>query len=569
MTTTESLELLKKIPAEEEDTNFVSRLGEVEATAEKTEEETGQSRTGLEESPEETPENSLFQFHRESPKAMESPKAEARQSKTPSDEAVENPRHYLEENNSFLSRRSKNPVSPRMSAENQIQNNVLSYADKSSDLAVGSVTRRRKGQRWENAKEEIHNEILNQLDFDTLKGLSEEELSSRLRLTLDDFVQENLPIEFSESPNQMVEELLHELIGLGPLEPFLVDDEISEIMIIGHDRAYVEKNGNLYLTDVKFRDEKHLRRIIDRIVSRMGRRVDESTPMVDARLQDGSRVNAIIPPLALDGSMLTIRRFSKKPLGPERLIEMGAMNKDMVTFLQAAVQGALNIIVSGGTGSGKTTFLNMLSSFIPGNDRIITIEDSAELQLQQAHVARMETRMANVEGKGEVVIRDLLKNALRMRPDRIVVGECRGGEAFDMLQAMNTGHDGSLTTLHANSPRDAVSRLSSMILMAGMELPEQVTRQQIASAVDIIVQLERLPDGSRKVTRIAEVSGMEGDTVAMQDIYTFEGRIEEGKVFGQHKATGVRPVCADKLELLDQALPHFGTKKETEQVSAA
>ncbi len=559
MRKSQPLEFFKNIP-HEEDNSFVSRLGGTATISSENNEKnspTGELRSG----PEKMPANP---FSRNG--ALNENK---RKSTMDTNEVYENLRQHLGENNSFLARRGESAATPRIGGKGRTEAKVLNYAADTTELTPGSATRRRKGERWETAKEEIHNKILNQLDFDALKGLSEEELSDRLRLTLQDFVQENIPLEFSESPNQMVNELLHELVGLGPLEPLLDDDEISEIMIIGHDRAYVEKSGNLYLTDVKFRDESHLRRIIDRIVSRMGRRVDESTPMVDARLQDGSRVNAIIPPLALDGSMLTIRRFSASPLGPERLIEMGALTEDMAIFLKAAVQGALNIIVSGGTGSGKTTFLNMLSSFIPSSDRIITIEDSAELQLQQEHVARMETRMANVEGKGEVVIRDLLKNALRMRPDRIVVGECRGGEAFDMLQAMNTGHDGSLTTLHANSPRDAVSRLSSMILMAGMDLPEKVTRQQIASAVDIIVQLERMPDGTRKVTRIAEISGMEGETVAMQDIFAFEGKIENGKVLGKHKASGVRPKCADKLILLDQQLPDFGSIQETEKINAA
>jgi pilus assembly protein CpaF len=360
---------------------------------------------------------------------------------------------------------------------------------------------------------------------------------------------------------------MNELLGLGPLEPLLTAGETTEVMVNGFDHVFIEQKGKLTLTDIKFRDETHLRRIIDRIVTRVGRRIDESSPMVDARLQDGSRVNAIIPPLALDGSSLTIRRFPEHALAPGDLIKFGSLTHDMVHFLRAAVNGHANIIVSGGTGSGKTTLLNILSSFISPDDRIVTIEDSAELQLQQEHVVRLETRPANVEGKGAVAMRDLLKNALRMRPDRIIVGECRSGESLDMLQAMNTGHDGSLTTLHANTPRDALSRLGVMVAMAGMDLPEKAIRAQIASAVHIIVQVARLLDGSRRTTHITEITGMEGETVTMQDIYKFEGKssVPGEPIVGSHNPTGIRPKISEKLLAQGQALPNFNAKLEDEE----
>ncbi|MEK6711768.1 MAG: CpaF family protein [Nitrospinota bacterium] len=419
-------------------------------------------------------------------------------------------------------------------------------------------------QRWEDLKEELHGELLGRLNFDEVEGLEEHELADRLRPSIHQFVAESIPSEFTESASRMVNELMDELLGLGPLESVLRNDSISEIMVNGCQQVYIEQKGKIVLSEVKFRDEAHLRRIIDRIVTRVGRRVDESTPMVDARLHDGSRVNAIIPPLALDGSSLTIRRFPKSALKPEDLIRYGSVTPDMITFLRACVGGAANVVVSGGTGSGKTTLLNMLSGFIAADERIVTIEDSAELRLQQEHVVRLETRPPNVEGKGSVSMRDLLKNALRMRPDRVIVGECRSGEALDMLQAMNTGHDGSLTTLHANTPRDAVSRLGVMVAMAGMDLPEKAIRSQIASAVHIIVQAARLMDGSRRVTHITEITGMEGETVTMQDIYVFEGHSDTpgGKIIGQHRVTGIRPKVADKLLAHGQTLPNFGTANE-------
>jgi pilus assembly protein CpaF len=340
-----------------------------------------------------------------------------------------------------------------------------------------------------------------------------------------------------------------ELLGLGPLEPFLADESISEIMVNGPDQIWIERNGRLEETGASFINNEHIRRIIDRIISPLGRRCDESTPMVDARLPDGSRLNAIIPPLALTGPTLTIRKFFKHPLSANDLVARGAASTELIEFLKACVQGKLNLIVSGGTGTGKTTLLNVLSSFIPSDERIITIENAAELQLQQRHVVTLETRPANIEGKGEIAIRDLVVNALRMRPDRIVVGECRSGEALDMLQAMNTGHDGSMTTLHANSPRDAIHRLETMVLMSGFELPQRAIREQIASAVDAIVQLERMQDGSRRIVKVCEVTGMEGEVISMSDVFVFQQQgLREGKVVGRLTPTGIRPRFLDKLQ---------------------
>ncbi len=347
-----------------------------------------------------------------------------------------------------------------------------------------------------------------------------------------------------------------ELLGLGPLEPLLADDTISEIMVNGPYQIWIERNGKLQETDARFIDEDHVRRIIDRIISPLGRRCDETTPMVDARLPDGSRVNAIIPPLALNGSTITIRKFSRVPLTAADLVARGAASPELMDLLRACVLGRLNCIISGGTGTGKTTMLNVLSSFIPDDERIITIENAAELQLQQRHVVTLESRPANIEGRGEVTLRDLVVNALRMRPDRIIVGECRAGEALDMLQAMNTGHDGSMTTLHSNSPRDTLARLETMVMMAGMDLPSRAIREQIASAIDLIVHQERLRDGSRKVVQISEVSGMEGDVITMTDIFVFEQMgYENGKVIGRLRPTGLRPKFMDKIEAAGIHLP--------------
>ncbi|MCM1988186.1 CpaF family protein [Oceanirhabdus seepicola] len=349
---------------------------------------------------------------------------------------------------------------------------------------------------------------------------------------------------------RVVQELINDLTGYGPINPLLNDIEVSEVMVNGPDQVYVERNGKIQLTDVQFRDDEHVMQVIEKIVSPLGRRIDESSPMVDARLPDGSRVNAIIPPLALNGPTITIRKFAKDPLTIENLISFGTVTRDMAIFIDACVKAKLNIFISGGTGSGKTTTLNVLSSFIPDDERIITIEDAAELQLSQEHVVSLESRPANIEGKGAVKIRDLVRNSLRMRPERIVIGEVRGGEALDMLQAMNTGHDGSLATGHANSPRDMITRLETMVLMAGMELPIKAIRQQISGAIDLIVQQARLKDGTRKIVNITEVQGLEGDIVVLQDIFTFkqQGIDKKGKIIGAMVSTGIRPKFYDRLE---------------------
>jgi pilus assembly protein CpaF len=349
---------------------------------------------------------------------------------------------------------------------------------------------------------------------------------------------------------QLFHEILDELLGLGPLQPLLNDSSITEIMVNGPDKIYIERDGRLSKTDIHLENDAHILRIIDRIILPLGRRIDPDRPTVDARLMDGSRVNAVIPPVAIDGPNITIRKFQKDKLSIEELIELESITKGMADFLRACVIGRLNIVISGGTGSGKTTLLNILSTYIPEAERIVTIEDAAELNLQQEHVVRLETKTANLEGEYAVTTRDLVRNALRMRPDRIVVGEVRGGEALDMLQAMNTGHDGSLTTVHSNSPRDAVSRMETLCLMAGMELPVHVIRQQIAAAVDVIIQVSRMKDGSRKVVSISEVSGMEGDTVVMSDIFKFQQTgIDQDKVIGELKPTGIRPLFSERLQI--------------------
>ena len=374
----------------------------------------------------------------------------------------------------------------------------------------------------------------------------------------DDFIKQQIESVYDQANlklpqdvrGMILKEVLNELLGYGPLQPLLRDPEITEVMVNGPKKIYVEKKGQLQKSSVVFDDDNHVLQIIDRIILPLGRRIDADSPTVDARLPDGSRVNAVIPPVAIDGPSITIRKFSKEKLGINNLIDFGSITEKMAEFLRACVLAHLNIIISGGTGSGKTTLLNVLSSYIPENERIITIEDAAELQLQQDHVLRMETKPADVDGNGAVAIRDLVRNSLRMRPDRIVVGEVRGGEALDMLQAMNTGHDGSLTTVHANSPRDAIARLETLVLMAGMDLPLKVVRQQIASAVDLIVQQTRLKDGSRKVTAVTEVAGMEGDTVVLTDVFKYEqtGVDTDGNVLGELKPTGIRPLFSPRLE---------------------
>jgi pilus assembly protein CpaF len=382
------------------------------------------------------------------------------------------------------------------------------------------------------------------------EGTTAEQRSAFIKQGIEEvYAQANLKLP-QDVRNMVFKEVLNDLLGYGPIQPLLDDPDVSEVMVNGPKKVYVEKKGQLTKTSVAFDDNNHVLQIIDRIILPLGRRVDPDSPTVDARLPDGSRVNAVIPPVAIDGPSITIRKFSKDKLGVSDLINFGSMTEKMGEFLRACVLAHLNVIISGGTGSGKTTLLNVLSSFIPEEERIVTIEDAAELQLQQDHIVRLETKSPNLDGRGAVSIRDLVRNALRMRPDRIVVGEVRGGEALDMLQAMNTGHDGSLTTVHANSPRDTLARLETLVLMAGMDLPLKVVRQQIASAVDLIVQQTRLTDGSRKVTSITEVAGMEGDTVVLTDVFKFEqtGVTAEGKVIGDLKPTGIRPIFSPRLE---------------------
>lgn len=378
------------------------------------------------------------------------------------------------------------------------------------------------------------------------KNLSKEEFVRKTANNL--IISQELPIPMNDR-KKVIDGIVSNIIGLGPLDPLLADDSISEIMVNGKNQVYVERKGLLCLTDVKFDSDEQLMTVIDRIVTPLGRHVDESSPMVDARLSDGSRVNAIIPPLALKGPTVTIRKFPKDSITVDDLIKWKSASPKMMMFLEACVKAKENIIVSGGTGSGKTTLLGVLSAYIPSNERIITIEDAAELRLQQTHVVSLEARPANIEGKGRIAIKDLVVNALRMRPDRIIVGECRGGEALDMLQAMNTGHDGSLTTGHANSPRDMMGRLETMVMMSGMELPSKAIREQIASAINIVVQQSRLPDGSRKITSISEITGFEHDEIVMQELFKFKqtGLDEKGKIVGTFTATGVRPICIDKL----------------------
>jgi len=414
-------------------------------------------------------------------------------------------------------------------------------------------------QSFQEMKSRLHRAIISRLDLTRLNTLSPDRVRAEVsRLAEDLLLAENAPISEVER-DRLVGEVHHELFGLGPLEPLLADPTISDILVNSYSNIYIERRGKLEKTAISFKDDEHLMRVIERIVSTVGRRIDESQPMVDARLPDGSRVNAIIPPLAIDGPVLSIRRFGTNPLKMATLIANGALTKEVAILFEMCVRARLNIVISGGTGAGKTTLLNALSAYIPVNERIVTIEDSAELQLQQPHVVRLETRPANIEGKGEVSQRDLVKNALRMRPDRIVIGEVRGGETIDMLQAMNTGHDGSLTTVHANSPRDSLARLETMIQMNGMRLSDRAMRQQISSAINVVIQVSRLTDGTRRITSISEITGMEGDTTAMQEIFRFEqtGVDQTGKVMGQFQASGVRPRFAERLKQYGMVLPAF------------
>jgi len=410
---------------------------------------------------------------------------------------------------------------------------------------------------FQEMKSRLHRTLINRMDLTKLSTLTPDQVHAEVsRLAEAVLAQEAMPLSISER-DRLVSDVQHELFGLGPLEPLLADPTISDILVNGHDTIYIERRGKIEATNVRFKDDEHLMRVIERIVSSVGRRIDESSPMVDARLQDGSRVNAIIPPLAIDGPVVSIRRFGSDPLKMSSLIEFKALTKDIADMLQMVVHARLNILISGGTGAGKTTLLNALSAYIPENERIVTIEDSAELQLQQPHVVRLETRPPNIEGRGEVTQRDLVRNALRMRPDRIVIGEVRGGEAIDMLQAMNTGHDGSLTTVHANTPRDALSRLETMIQMTGMRLSDRAMRQQVASALNLVVQVARMSDGSRRVTSISEITGMEGETITMQEIFQYErtGVDSQGQVLGRFRPTGIRPRFAERLKACGLQLP--------------
>ena len=423
---------------------------------------------------------------------------------------------------------------------------------KSVDLSAVPTT-----SEFQQLKARLHREVLDRLNLESLQQMDRETATQGIRGLITDLMnQESTPLSTSER-RLIMDEILDEIFGLGPLEPLLSDTSVNDILVNTHDQIYVERQGRLEATTVSFKDDNHLMQIIDRIVSRVGRRIDESSPMVDARLADGSRINAIIPPLSIDGPHLSIRKFRKDALSGEDLIRYGTLTQPILDLLAGCVKARLNVLISGGTGSGKTTTLNVLSSFIPNNERIVTIEDSAELQLRQEHVVRLETRPPNIEGEGQVTQRQLVINSLRMRPDRIVVGEVRGGEAIDMLQAMNTGHDGSLTTIHANTARDALSRLETMVAMAGFQLPPRAVKEQVASAIDVVIQIARHSDGTRRLISLSEIIGMEEDVITMQEIFVFEksGIDEEGKVVGRYRPTGIRPRFADRLRVSGIHLP--------------
>jgi pilus assembly protein CpaF len=417
---------------------------------------------------------------------------------------------------------------------------------------------------YQNLKTQIHRRLLERLDFSNIDLIPTDVLRKEVAKVVESLIaEESIPLSQPEKESLIVD-IQHETFGLGPLEPLLSDPDISDILVNKYNQVFIEKFGKLQKVDMLFRDNNHLLQIIDRIVSKIGRRVDESSPYVDARLPDGSRVNAIIPPLCLDGPALSIRRFGVDPLKISDILAFGTLTQNMAKILEGCVKTKLNVLISGGTGTGKTTLLNILSAFIPHDERLITIEDSAELQLKQEHVVRLETRPPNIEGKGQVTQRDLVRNSLRMRPDRIIVGEVRGGEALDMLQAMNTGHDGSLSTIHANSARDALSRLETMVLMAGVDLPERAIREQVASAINVVIQLARLTDGTRKVINISEITGMEGNTVVMQDIFVFKrkGVRPDGGVLGDFVPTGVRPWFMDRLKVSGFEVPEHIFERE-------
>ncbi len=423
--------------------------------------------------------------------------------------------------------------------------------------AVAAEKEKKRRERLMELKLEIHKRLLEDLNLSALESATEASLRSEISSLATEALDEMSVALNKEDRQALTQELYDEVMGLGPLEPLLKDDTVNDILVNGPKRIFIERAGKLELSDITFRDERHLLRIIDKIVSAVGRRVDESNPYCDARLADGSRFNCMVPPVAVDGSLVSIRKFKKDKLRIEDLVKFGAFTEEMAAYLQAAVSCRLNIIVSGGTGSGKTTTLNALSSFIDNHERVLTIEDTAELQLQQVHVGRMESRPANVEGKGAVTQRDCLRNALRMRPDRIIVGETRGEEVIDMLQAMNTGHDGSMTTIHANNPRDAVSRLENMVAMAGIEMPLKAVRSQVASAVNLIVQASRLQDGTRRMTSVTEITGMEGEVISMQEVFRFErmGIEPNGKIIGRFNATGIRSYYSDRFRQWGFDLP--------------
>ena len=430
-------------------------------------------------------------------------------------------------------------------------------AQSGQERAAGADLFDAAAHAYQELKKSMHQMILDRIDLERLKRLTAEQFKHELALLVQRIIEEERIVLNQHERHHLVLDIQHEMLGFGPLEPLLGDPTVSDILVNTASKVYVERHGRLELTDVTFHDNAHLMKIIEKIVSRVGRRVDESSPMVDARLPDGSRVNAIIPPLAVDGPLLSIRRFGASPLTPQNLLDYKSLTPPMLRVLESLGVAKVNILISGGTGSGKTTLLNLISGFIPGNERVVTIEDAAELQLRQPHVVRLETRPLNIEGKGEVTQRALVRNALRMRPDRIILGEVRGAEALDMLQAMNTGHEGSLATIHSNTPRDALSRLENMVSMAAVNLTPRAIRQQIVSAVTVVVQVSRLTDGTRKLVSLQEITGMEGEIISMQEIFRFEQRgvDAEGKVLGHFCATGVRPRFADRLKLFGAPVP--------------
>lgn len=448
-----------------------------------------------------------------------------------------------------------NSAASNIGAQSVVHRRISPQLD-AADAAVVDKDRKRK-EKMSELKVELHKRLLDNLNLSALESAQEADLRGEISAIVAEALGEMSVVLNGPERSTLNQELYDEVMGLGPLEPLLKDDTINDILVNGPHQIFIERAGKLTLTDTTFKDEKHLLRIIDKIVSAVGRRVDESNPYVDARLADGSRFNAMVPPVAVDGSLVSIRKFKKDKLGIDDLVRFGAFTEEIAAYLQAAVSTRLNIIVSGGTGSGKTTTLNALSSFIDNDERILTIEDTAELQLQQVHVGRMESRPANVEGKGAVTQRDCLRNALRMRPDRIIVGETRGEEVIDMLQAMNTGHDGSMTTIHANSARDGISRLENMIAMSGIEMPTKAVRSQIASAVNLIVQASRLQDGSRRMVSVTEITGMEGEVISMQEIFKYErlGMAPDGKIIGRFTATGVRSHYSDRFKQWGYDLP--------------